>query len=136
MLTTLHAVVGKAGGEAGQGSKRAVEDYAQGCRCMLSVLCEISQGEKSLTTPEIKGLLKIWGDVLPLCAWAAKATVGGEVFLSEREAKTALIAIDRLLEQANKGKINCFEDSEITNSIKMTGQELLAACSPEIGRTY
>lgn len=129
MLTMVRAVVGKAEGGAGRGSTRAAEDFAQGCRCMLSVLCEVSHGNaNSFTHPQAVGLTSIWASVLPLCTWTARATAAVQVpFLSQSEAEVAVKAAEGVFTRL---KIENLKEEETTGGVACAGRELIAACAP------
>jgi len=78
-LTTLRAVVG-----GGKGSARAAEDFAQACRCLLSMLCSLS--ESTLTPSQRDGLSKVWAATMPVISWTEKAAAGACVaFLGTQE---------------------------------------------------
>ncbi|KAL4518589.1 hypothetical protein Ndes2437B_g00681 [Nannochloris sp. 'desiccata'] len=80
-LTTLRAVVG-----GGKGSARAAEDYAQACRCLLSMLCSLSASESALTPSQVSGLAKVWAATLPVVSWTEEAAAGaGVAFLGAGE---------------------------------------------------
>jgi Nucleolar pre-ribosomal-associated protein 1 len=91
-LTTLRAVVG-----GGKGSARAAEDFAQACRCMLSVLCSVSASDSALTPSQVSGLGKVWVAVLPVVSWTEEAAAGaGVAFLGDREIEVLKEKAERM----------------------------------------
>ena len=89
-LTTLRAVVG-----GGKGSARAAEDYTQACRCLLSMLCSLS--ESVLTQSQVGGLSKVWDAAMPVVSWTNEAAAGaGVAFLDTSEIQVVQEKVEKI----------------------------------------